>query len=737
MKRHERIPALLLTVLLVLFVAQHAWACATCGCSSSPAKQIPVIYDSDIGDDIDDTWALGMVLRSPELDVKLVVGDMGKPEYRAKLFAKFLERAGRTDIPVGMAFDNGKKGGGNQSDWVKGYRLRDYPGKIHSDGVQAIIDTIMNSDETVVLLCVGPVPNIAEALKREPRIAQKARFVGMHGSVRLGYGGNKKISAEYNVRADVPACQKVFTAPWDMMITPLDTCGLIHLKGEKYQQVLQSQDPVAQAIVENYRAWCKAQERVKDDQVQSRSSTLFDTVAVYLTFCQTLCQMEDLGIRVDDKGYTRIDPNGKVMSVAAKWKDMDAFEDLLVARVTGASAQACGKTRRLSVEDYVDKMKAGWIGQMAGVGWGGPTEFKWKGKIIPEDKLPQWKPERINQFRQDDIYVEMTFLRTLELYGMDVDIRQAGIDFANSGYRLWHANRFGRENLRKGIAPPDSGHPQFNSHADDIDYQIEADYAGLIAPGMPNVGIQLGEKFGRLMNYGDGLYGGQFVAGMYAEAFFETDMEKVVRAGLQCVPAGSQFHECISDVLKWYKQNPENWQKTWQLIEDKYQDNPAYRRFSCNKDKENMDFNIDAKINGAYIVMGLLYGQGDPDKTIVISTRCGQDSDCNPSNAGGILFTSMGYWDLPTKFTAALNPEGKFSHTPYNFPTLVKVCEKLVRQSVLRNGGRIEKDANDQEVYVIAIQAPKPSPLEQCWEPGPIANSKFTDAEKKQIKADK
>jgi hypothetical protein len=149
-------------------------------------------------------------------------------------------------------------------------------------------------------------------------------------------------------------------------------------------------------------------------------------------------------------------------------------------------------------KDYVDKMKAGWIGQMAGVGWGGPTEFRWRGEIIPPDGMPKWKPTMINQFEQDDIYVEMTFLQSLERYGLDVSIRQAGIDFANSGYDLWHANRYGRKNLRNGIAPPDSGHPQFNKHADDIDYQIEADYAGLISPGMPNMAIELGNKFGRL-----------------------------------------------------------------------------------------------------------------------------------------------------------------------------------------------------------------------------------------------
>jgi len=391
------------------------------------------------------------------------------------------------------------------------------------------------------------------------------------------------------------------------------------------------------------------------------------------------------------------------------------------------------KVRRIGVDDYVDKMKAGWIGQMAGVGWGGPTEFHHKGEIIPVDEMPQWQPDMINQFQQDDIYVEMTFLRTLEQYGLDCSIRQAGIDFANSGYSLWHANRAGRDNLRGGIAPPDSGHPEFNKHADDIDYQIEADYSGLIAPGLPNVAIKLGEKFGRLMNYGDGLYGGQFVGGMYAEAFFEQDMEKVVRAGLKCIPKNSQYAECIRDVLAWYRQNPNDWERTWQLIEAKYNRNPAYRRFSCGGAES--DFNIDAKINGAYIVMGLLYGRGDPDMTIVISTRCGQDSDCNPSNAGGVLFTSIGFSKLPDRFKSALNPEGKFSHTPYNFPTLVQVCEQLVRQAVRAARGRIEKGTDGREVFVIPVIRPKPTRLEQCWEPGPIANSRFTETEMAKITA--
>ena len=241
---------------------------------------------------------------------------------------------------------------------------------------------------------------------------------------------------------------------------------------------------------------------------------------------------------------------------------MKRYWVLPAAVLTIAGGLGCGRARlskltpgkqnvrQIPVAEYVDKMKAGWIGQMAGVGWGGPTEFRYNGVIIPEDEMPEWRPGLINQFHQDDLYVEMTFLRTLELYGFDVSIRQAGLDFANSGYQLWHANKAGRDNLRSGIAPPDSGHPKFNKHADDIDYQIEADFAGLIAPGMPNVAIQLGEKFGRLMNYGDGLYGGQFVSGMYTEAFFETDIIKIIEAGLRCIPKESQYYECITDVLR-------------------------------------------------------------------------------------------------------------------------------------------------------------------------------------------
>lgn len=297
-----------------------------------PTGKVAAILDTDIGDDIDDTWALGLLLKSPEVDLKMVVTDFGNAPYRAKIVAKFLEAAKRTDVAVGMGISQGTKLG-PQAEWVADYSLSRYPGKVHRDGVAAMIRLIMDSPQPITLVCIGPVPNIRAALEKQPEIAKRARFVGMYGSVRKGYGGSGKPEAEWNVRADPKACQKVFTAAWPMTITPLDTCGLVHLRGEKYAKVARSADPIARAVIENYRIWWKAHNPNKPEKIDA-SSTLYDTVAAYLSFSRDLVNIERLPIRVTDDGFTRIDPKGKEIDCATSWKDMAAFEDLLVERLT-------------------------------------------------------------------------------------------------------------------------------------------------------------------------------------------------------------------------------------------------------------------------------------------------------------------------------------------------------------------------------------------------------------------
>lgn len=393
--------------------------------------------------------------------------------------------------------------------------------------------------------------------------------------------------------------------------------------------------------------------------------------------------------------------------------------------------------RTLPVAEYRDKMKAGWIGQIAGVCWGAPTEFRFCDRIIPDADMPKWTPEMINNaFGQDDLYVEMTFLRSMEEHGLDVSIRQAGIDFANSEYALWHANVAGRHNLRCGIAPPFSSYPTLNKCADDIDYQIEADFSGLISPGLPNNAIRMGEKFGRLMNYGDGMYAGQFVGAMYAEAFFETDVVKIIEKALEAIPAESQYAETVRDLLAWYRENPNDWKSCWDKINEKYQHNPKYRAWSCSG--HDSAFNIDAKINGAYILLGLLYGKGDLDETIKISMQAGQDSDCNPSNAGGVLFATLGFSKLPARFSEKLDETGVFSHTAYNFPALIDVCDSLALQAIKKEGGFV-RDVDGVPTYFIPQTKTVPSALASCVAPSEELPSdgaaiRFTEEELKQIK---
>jgi len=300
-------------------------------------QRIPVILDTDIGGDIDDTWALALLLRCPELDVKLVVTCTGDTTYRARVVARMLEVAGRADVPVGVGIPL-ETAVSPQAPWVEGYDLSSYPGPVYGDGVGAMVDAIMGSPEPVTLIGIGPLPNVAAALAREPGIAERARFVGMHGSIRRGYGGSEGPAPEYNVARYPQSCRKVFAAPWDVTITPLDTCGLVRLAGDKYRAVQECEDPLAQAVIENYRIWVQHCEWVTGSDAHTHSSVLFDTVAVYLAFSEELLVMEDLALQITGDGYTAVDDGAKVVHCATDWRDLPAFEDLLVRRLTGRDA---------------------------------------------------------------------------------------------------------------------------------------------------------------------------------------------------------------------------------------------------------------------------------------------------------------------------------------------------------------------------------------------------------------
>ena len=231
---------------MAAIVAASLSVCLAAG--GAKAGAIPVILDTDIGDDIDDSWALTMLLKSPQFDVKLVTTSCGKAEYRAKIIAKMLIIAHRTDVPIGFG-EGGRDGVGPQQPWVQDCKLTDYPGKIYQDGTGAMIDLINRSPQPITVISIGPLHTMAAVLGRQPQIAAKASFVGMHGSVRRG-------GTEYNVTANVPAAQKVLSAPWrQITITPTDTCMLVTLSGQRFQTLKGSRDPRTQALLDTYRVW--------------------------------------------------------------------------------------------------------------------------------------------------------------------------------------------------------------------------------------------------------------------------------------------------------------------------------------------------------------------------------------------------------------------------------------------------------------------------------------------------
>jgi hypothetical protein len=138
------------------------------------------------------------------------------------------------------------------------------------------------------------------------------------------------------------------------------------------------------------------------------------------------------------------------------------------------------------------------------------------------------------------------------------------------------------------------------------------------------------------------------------------------------------------------------------------------------------------RVNGAYILMGLLYGEGDPIKTTLISVRCGKDSDCNPSNALGILLTSIGLKHVPGIFKDGVNNDRTFSHSPYNLPKLYDLCFELTKKAVVKMGGKVIEEQGGY--FLIPVQAAKPSPYFSAARPEAVpADHRFTAEEMAQI----
>jgi purine nucleosidase len=261
-------------------------------------KTIPILLDTDIGTDVDDAFALALVLASPELDLCGVTTVGTDPRRRALLACRFLAAAGRSDIPVAAGAPPQPA-----EEIEKQGRYANPPGDRRPHASQLVKETAVEflyqqlkaRRGEFTLLTIGPLTNIARLLREHPDCKPWIRrIVMMAGSVRVGYKGKAPPEVEWNVRCDIPAAQAVFASGVPLVVAPLDATTMLKLEGPLRRRLFRAATPVTEQVRMLYELW------------GGRTPTLYDPVAVALCFDENFCTMEDLRLEVDAQGRTTI-----------------------------------------------------------------------------------------------------------------------------------------------------------------------------------------------------------------------------------------------------------------------------------------------------------------------------------------------------------------------------------------------------------------------------------------------
>ena len=297
--------------------------------ATSQARQL-VILDTDIGDDIDDAFALALVLRSPEFHLLGVETAFADTELRARLVDRYLAAVGRRDIPV-FAGVPGQK----TSHFTQAPYARQWPDRKHGGAVDFLLSQIRVHPHQITLIAIGPLTNIQAAIERDPATFKKLkRVVIMGGSVDRGYDDNKNgdthrpPSPEWNIVCDPAGAKALFNSGVPVFVMPLDSTQ-VHLERSALGAILAHGSPLTDQLTLLYHQWTGANE--------FRSPTLFDPVAVTYAMRPDLCPVTPMRLEVDDAGNTRRAQGEPNVSVCLK-SDEKGFLDLLVSRITADPA---------------------------------------------------------------------------------------------------------------------------------------------------------------------------------------------------------------------------------------------------------------------------------------------------------------------------------------------------------------------------------------------------------------
>ncbi len=301
-------------------------------------RRKPVILHTDIGGDIDDFWALVLLLRQKDkFDLKMILTDTWNAVARAALCGKILEGTEfvRT-VLIGAGIPDDDRSI-PEEEWIHNYDMERYPGHFRRDGVAAMIELIMNSPEPITLISIGPATSLAEALRIAPEIAGKVHFVGMFGSINRKYDGSAGAEREFNVKEDIPSCRAVFAAPWlSFVLTPLDSCAAVVLEGALFRRIAESDDPLLVKLMECNSCFLRFLAGGREVPPPERTTLLCDTVAIHLASSRRFLRMEPMKLRITDEGLTvRDEMDGTPVEVALAWTDLDGFLQFLTDTLSG------------------------------------------------------------------------------------------------------------------------------------------------------------------------------------------------------------------------------------------------------------------------------------------------------------------------------------------------------------------------------------------------------------------
>jgi hypothetical protein len=376
------------------------------------------------------------------------------------------------------------------------------------------------------------------------------------------------------------------------------------------------------------------------------------------------------------------------------------------------ACQMAAQALQMKPGEYEDRVRAAWLGQIAGTLMGFQFEHK-AAAVARVDKIP-------DRFRgipvDDDWYYEMVAVRAFEKYGIEMAAEQLGEQWKLNSAGSWGSSEQARLLMAKGVKAPDSGHPRYNRLWFTIGPQFSADVYGLIAPGMPNLAAKLAREYGHVNGYAEGADGAVFMAGMTSLAFVEKDPRQIVRKAAQLIHPDSPYRQCLDMVIRMADEGASREQIAG-AVEDRWHiEYPATN---------------NAVANGALTAIAVWFGEGDYLQTVnyAFSAADFEDADCNAANAAAVVGAMKGMSAIPQSIVDRLGDRiqgtemGGVTLTPPVDESLAELARRTAEighKFIAANDGAVTKDN-----VRVATQTPQTQPAElfqlgdlmQYWNP--------------------